>query len=195
MVLGFEEKEEVPVRSLHSGAIIQPGTLAEKMVINHHLKRFKAKHRVATASNVCGNPKPHKDSAATKPASHLKMHECEVDGKETKVATVSLQETDVLVLNAKGAPAADAVLRLQTAAGELIAECLQMKHGQSACHLETERAKACDKDDIFVVLRNSKTDTPADQNLIFVSEGQFAEYYGIYSGRAFSSAARERIQQ
>ena len=109
-------------------------------------------HR-ATASNVCGNPKPHKDSAATKPASHLKMHECEVDGKETKVATVSLQETDVL-------------------------------------HQETERAKPV----IFVVLRNSKTDTPAGQNLIFVSEGQFAEY-GIYSGRAFSSAARERIQQ
>ena len=189
----FEEKEEVPVSSLHSGAIIQPDTLAEKMVINHHLKRFKAKQRIATASNVCGNPKPLQGSAATKPASHLKMHECYV--KETKVGTVSLQETDVLVLNAKGAPAADAVLRLQTATGELIAECLQMKHGQSACQLETERAKACDKDDIFVVLRNSKTGTPAGQNLIFVSEGQFAEYYGIYSGRAFSSAARERIQQ
>ena len=70
----------------------------------------------------------------------------EVDGKETKVATVSLQETDVL-------------------------------------HQETERAKPV----IFVVLRNSKTDTPAGQNLIFV-EGQFAEDYGIYSGRAFSSA-------
>ncbi|CAE7512777.1 CRN108 [Symbiodinium sp. CCMP2592] len=151
----FDEKEAVPVRSLHSGAIIQPGTLAEKMVINHHLKRFK----------------------------------------ET---TVSLTRTDVLVLNAKGAPAADAVLRLETEAGELIAECLQMKHGQSACDLEAERAKACDEDDIFVVLRNSKTDTPDGQNLIFVSEGQFAKYYGIYSGRAFSSAARSlasRIQQ
>ena len=194
----FEEKEAVPVRSLHSGAIIQPGTLAEKMVINHHLNRFKAKRRIATASNVCGNPKPLKESAATKPASRLKQHECEVDGKETEVATVSLTRTDVLVLNAKGAPAADAVLRLQTKAGELIAECLQMKHGQSACHLEAERAKACDEDDIFVVLRNSNTDTPAGQNLIFVSEGQFAEYYGIYSGRAFSSAARSltcRIQQ
>ena len=118
--------------------------------------------------------------------------------KETKVATVIMTRTDVLVLNAKGAPAADAVLRLQTVAGELIAECLQMKHGQSACHLEPERAKACDEDDIFVVLRNSKTDTPAGQNLIFVSEGQFTDYYGIYSGRAFSSAARSltcRIQQ
>ena len=43
----------------------------------------------------------------------------EVDGKETKVATVSLQQTDILVLNAKGAPAADEVLRLQSTAGEL----------------------------------------------------------------------------
>ena len=51
----------------------------------------------------------------------------EVDGKETKVATVSLQETDVL-------------------------------------HQETDRAKPV----IFVVLRNSKTDTPAGQNVIFV---------------------------
>ncbi|CAE7856765.1 CRN108 [Symbiodinium microadriaticum] len=183
----FEENEAVPVRSLHSGAIIQPGTLAEKMVINRHLKRFKAKLRIATASNVCGNPKPRRDSAATEPASHLAKHECRVEGKETTAATVSLTQTDVFVLNAKGAPAADAVLRLQTKAGDLIAECLQMKHGQSACDLEAERAKACGKDDIFVVLRNINTDTPAGQNLIFVSEGQFAEYYGMYSGRAFSS--------
>ncbi|CAE7678272.1 CRN108 [Symbiodinium necroappetens] len=180
----FEEQEAVPVRSLHSGAIIQPGTLAEKMVINRHLKRFKARIRIATASNVCGNPKPLRDSAATMPASHLEKHECEVDGEET---TVSLTRSDVLVVNVKGAPAADAVLRLQTKAGDLIAECLQMKHGQSACDLEAERAKACGKDDIFVVLRNIKPDTPAGQNLILVSEGQFAEYYGMYSGRAFSS--------
>ncbi|CAE7853810.1 CRN108, partial [Symbiodinium necroappetens] len=183
----FEEKEAVPTRSLHSGAIIQPGTLAEKMVINHHLKRFKATHRIATASNVCGNPKPNKGSAATKPARNLNKHVCEVDGEET---TVNLTRTDVLVVNAKGAPAADAVLRLRTQTGDLIAACLQMKHGQSACHLEAERAKACGEDDIFVVLRNIKTDTPAGENLIFVSEGQFAEYYGVYSGRAFSSAAR-----
>ncbi|CAE7250971.1 unnamed protein product [Symbiodinium necroappetens] len=191
----FEEMQEVPEGSLHSGAIIKPDTLKDKMVINRHLKRFKAKHRKATASKDCGNPKARKDPAAAKPPSRPEKHECEVDGEET---TVNLTRTDVLVLNAKGANAADAVLRLRTQTGDLIAECLQMKHGQSACHLEDERQKACDDDDIFVVLRNSNAEAPAGENLIFVSEGQFADYFGVYSGRAFSSAARSvpcRIQQ
>lgn len=172
------------VEELHRGAIIS-SDLTGLQVINEHLHKYKAKARIATASSICGNPKGTADSKAKKPASGLKEHECRVKDDEGQESVVSLEQTDVLVLNAPQAPAADAVLRLQTD-NKLIAECLQMKQGDSDLDVQTERKKACDADDILVVLRNVQSEAPPGEKLIFVSEAQFKAYYGLYSGRAFN---------
>ena len=102
----LEDGAETTVGDLHRGAIVSPDLTSLK-VINRHLKKYKATAQIATASSICGNPKGAK---AKKPAT-LQKHECTVKDEEGKESAVSLEETDVLVLNARGAPAGDAVLR------------------------------------------------------------------------------------
>ena len=102
----LEDGAETTVGDLHRGAIVSPDLTGLK-VINRHLKKYKATAQIATASSICGNPKGAK---AKKPAT-LQKHECTVKDDEGKEPAVSLEETDVLVLNARGAPAGDAVLR------------------------------------------------------------------------------------
>eukprot|EP00971_Amphidinium_carterae_P140077 2775627-Amphidinium_carterae.2 len=75
-----------------------------------------------------------------------------------------MTDKKVLLVNAKGAPAADAVLMLdevlaaesadlEAGSTRQISECLQMKHGSSVATLAEERAKSCEPNDILAVLR------------------------------------------
>ncbi|CAJ1336525.1 unnamed protein product [Effrenium voratum] len=112
--------------------------------------------------------------------------------KSTKVINRHLQfaksgtltDKRVLVVNAAGAPAADAFLMLEEVGAEgnhhTISECLQCKKGES-------RLEACDKADILVLLMTTTNTVPQSggQRLIFVSEAQYQEYFGLYAGRAF----------
>ena len=175
---------QTTVEELHRHAVISPD-LRGLRVINKHLKKYKATAHIATASSICGNPKLRANEKAETPAPGLKEHQCRVTDDEGKESVVSLQDTDVLVLNTLWASAADAVLRLQTTDNRLIAECLQMKLGRSELDVDTERKKACDPDDILVVLRNVQSEAPCKERLIFVSKAQFKAYYGLYSGKAF----------
>eukprot|EP00971_Amphidinium_carterae_P088722 1755639-Amphidinium_carterae.1 len=69
-----------------------------------------------------------------------------------------------LILNGKGAPAADAVTMLEIKRSKkvnaLLSECLQMKEGSSAVNYVDEREKACDEMDVLVLLRNSAATEP-----------------------------------
>ena len=105
-----------------------------------------------------------------------------------------MTDKTTLLLNAKGAPAADAFVMLEQVNSDgkkvTISECLQMKHGQTAAHLEDEFKKACDEGDILVLLQNTSGKAPNNKNIpiAFVSAEQFEAYYGLYAGRAFNAA-------
>ena len=100
-----------------------------------------------------------------------------------------MADKNMLVVNGAGASAADAFLTLEegTAGNEqLISECLQFKMGSSGVDVTEERRKACDKNDILVLLLNRAESPPQSQNrLVFVAASQFREYFGLYAGRAF----------
>ena len=94
---------QTTVEERHRDAITSKNLKALK-VINRHLKKYKAQVRIATASSICGHPKPQANSQAETPARGLQKHECAVKDDEGQDSAVSLEETDVLVLNAPGAP-------------------------------------------------------------------------------------------
>ena len=184
----FEHEQVVDIGSLHRGAIIQPPGFKRQTVVNRHLTLAKAKSRPSSKSSCCGHPKPNSTSSDTNPAKDLKKFECRVTlaGKD---AVVSMADKNTLVVNGAGAPAADAFLMLgeRTAGKEqLISECLQFKMGSSIVKSTEERRKACDNNDILVLLLNRAENSPeSEDRLVFVSAEQFEEYFGLYAGRAF----------
>ena len=190
----FTNEEEVSIASLHRGAIINE-SLKDLRIKNRHLKLATAKAKSASRSSCCGNPKPFKNSDDKTPSQGFRAHQCKAvqDGKEI---TVTMTDKTTLLLNAKGAPAADAFVMLEQVNSDgkkvTISECLQMKHGQAAAFLEDELKKACDRGDILVLLRNTCDEAPTSKNIhvVFVSEEQFEAYYGLYAGRAFNAARR-----
>ena len=103
------------------------------------------------------------------------MHQCVVEMTNQNL-TVTLTDKRVLVVNAAGAPAADAFLMLEEVRAEgnnhTISECLQCKKGNSPFIVENERDKACDTADILVLLLTRTETVPqtGGQRLIFVSE-------------------------
>ncbi|CAJ1454593.1 unnamed protein product [Effrenium voratum] len=181
----FEDGQVVDIADLHRGAVIQPDSLKSTKVINRHLQFAKSGHQLFSRSSCCGNPK-----ARTNLPKGLGMHQCVVEMTNQSL-TVTLTDKRVLVVNAAGAPAADAFLMLEeVGAGgnnHTISECLQCKKGESRLEVEIELDKACDKADILVLLLTTTKTVPhsGGQRLIFVSEAQYQEYFGFYSGRAF----------
>lgn len=194
----FTNEEKVEIADLHRGAIIN-GSLKDLRIKNKHLKLATAKAKSASRSSCCGNPKPFKESDCKTPSQGLLAHQCKAvqDGEEI---TVTMTDKTTLLLNAKGAPAADAFVMLEQVNSDgkqvTISECLEMKDGQAKQATETflqdEFNKACDKGDILVVLRNTSDKAPTRKDIpfVFVSEEQFEEYYGLYAGRAFNAARR-----
>ena len=192
--LAFEDKQPIEIRSLHRGAIIQPDSLHKARIINRHLKVARTSTRSASKSSCCGNPKPTTDSNASLPGVGMQPHQCKAIQNEHDV-TVTMTDKNVLLVNAKGAPAADAVLMVEEVAcggNRDISECLQMKHGNSQTDVDKERNKACDDHDILVMLCNAEHGPPSGNKhrVVFVALQQFDEYYGPYAGRAFNTANR-----
>ena len=192
--LAFEDKQPIEIRSLHRGAIIQPDSLHKARIINRHLKVARTSTRSASKSSCCGNPKPTTDSNASLPGVGMQPHQCKAIQNEHDV-TVTMPDKNVLLVNAKGAPAADAVLMVEEVAcggNRDISECLQMKHGNSQTDVDKERNKACDDHDILVMLCNAEHAPPSGNKhgVVFVALQQFDEYYGPYAGRAFNTANR-----
>ncbi|CAJ1390674.1 unnamed protein product [Effrenium voratum] len=181
----FEDGQVVDIADLHRGAVIQPDSLKSTKVINRHLQFAKSGHQLFSRSSCCGNPK-----ARTNLPKGLGMHQCVVEMTNQSL-TVTLTDKRVLVVNAAGAPAADAFLMLEeVGAGgnnHTISECLQCKKGESRLEVEIELDKACDKADILVLLPTTTKTVPhsGGRRLIFVSEAQYQEYFGFYAGRAF----------
>ncbi|CAJ1385539.1 unnamed protein product [Effrenium voratum] len=181
----FEDGQLVDIADLHRGAVIQPDSLKSTKVINRHLQFAKSRKQLLSRSSCCGNPK-----ARTNLPKGLGMHQCVVEMTNQSL-TVTLTDKRVLVVNAAGAPAADAFLMLEeVGAGgnnHTISECLQCKKGESRLEVEIELDKACDKADILVLLLTRTETEPqtGGQRLIFVSEAQYQEYFGFYAGRAF----------
>ena len=184
----FEDGQAVKIGLLHRGAIIRPRGFEHQEVRNRHLTLAKAKSRLSSKSSCCGHPKPNSTSSDTNLANGLKKFQCRVTlaGKDV---VVSMADKTTLVVNGAGAPAADAFLMLgeRTAGNEqLISECLQFKMGSSIVKATEERHKACDNNDILVLLLNRAENSPESQDrLVFVSAEQFEEYFGLYAGRAF----------
>jgi len=193
----FTNEEEVSMASLHRGAILNE-SLKDLNITNKHLKLATAKARCSSRSSCCGNPKPKTESDDKTPAQGLRAHQCKAvqDGKEI---TVTMTDKTTLLLNAKGAPAADAFVMLEQVNSDgkkvTISECLQMKHGQTAAHLEDEFKEACDEGDILVLLQNTSGKAPTNKNIpiVFVSAEQFEAYYGLYAGRAFNAAVENCV--
>ncbi|CAJ1381910.1 unnamed protein product [Effrenium voratum] len=181
----FEDGQLVDIADLHRGAVIQPDSLKSTKVINRHLQFAKSRKQLLSRSSRCGNPK-----ARTNLLKGLGMHQCVVEMTNQNL-TVTLTGKRVLVVNAAGAPAADAFLMLEEVRAKgnnrTISECLQCKKGNSPFIVENERDKACDTADILVLLLTRTETVPqtGGQRLIFVSEAQYQEYFGFYAGRAF----------
>ncbi|CAJ1398025.1 unnamed protein product [Effrenium voratum] len=181
----FEDGQLVDIADLHRGAVIQPDSLKSTKVINRHLQFAKSRKQLLSRSSRCGNPK-----ARTNLLKGLGMHQCVVEMTDQNL-TVTLTDKRVLVVNAAGAPAADAFLMLEEVRAKgnnhTISECLQCKKGNSPFIVENERDKACDTADILVLLLTRTETVPqtGGQRLIFVSEAQYQEYFGFYAGRAF----------
>ncbi|CAJ1458204.1 unnamed protein product [Effrenium voratum] len=181
----FEDGQLVDIADLHRGAVIQPDSLKSTKVINRHLQFAKSRKQLLSRSSCCGNPK-----ARTNLLKGLGMHQCVVEMTNQNL-TVTLTGKRVLVVNAAGAPAADAFLMLEEVRAKgnnhTISECLQCKKGNSPFIVENERDKACDTADILVLLLTRTETVPqtGGQRLIFVSEAQYQEYFGFYAGRAF----------
>ena len=184
----FEDGQAVKIGLLHRGAIIQPSGFEHQVVVNRHLTLANAKQKLSSRASCCGHPKPFKNSNDDNPAKGLNKFECRVTVAGHDVVR-SMANKDVLVVNGAAAPAADAFLMLgeQTAGNEqLISECLQFKMGSSIVKATEERRKACDNNDILVLLLNRAENSPKSQDrLVFVSAEQFEEYFGLYAGRAF----------
>lgn len=95
------------------------------------------------------------------------------------------------MLNASGAPAADAVSTLRTTCKRTMSECLQMKLESASVNagvVRAERAKSCDADDFLLVLCTRDNHVPLDelpQMTGIVTSNEYVKYYGPYAGRAF----------
>ena len=186
----FEDGQVVDIGLLHRGAIIQPRGFERQEVVNRRLTRVRAKNRLSSRASCCGHPKPQSNSCDNNPAKGLKKLQCRVTlpgNEDAADFVVSMNTKDILVANGNGAPAADAFLMLEPrTAGNDISECLQFKMGSSIVNVTEERGKACDNNDILVLLQNVAAEPPESQNrLVFVSANQFKEYFGLYAGSAF----------
>ena len=193
----FKEGEPVRLCDLHNGAILQPSDLMGITIVNRRLHHFRAEHRCATNASSCGFLKPRTEGAPSQDPAGPKLGNGTLqEGRWVKVndkegGFKDMATGQYLMLNAQGAPAADAVSTLHTPCGGTMSECLQMKLGfacVNAAAVKTERAKSCDKGDCLLVLCTAKHEVKLDelpQMTGIVTSSEYVKYYGPYSGRAF----------
>lgn len=183
---------KVRLADLHQGALMNPENLGGLVVVNKHLKPIKCKYRYATHFAGFGQRKPFQNSVVPEwPQGNHERNVLTVTDK-----TVDMAQGRNIMMNAKGAPAADGSVLLELVGGELLAENQQYKQDTARVDtqaVQAERAKSCSPDDVLVILSSGEASASADDlpnRTVFVGKDQRKAYYGPFAGRAWFVAAR-----
>eukprot|EP00756_Hemistasia_phaeocysticola_P037358 Hpha_TRINITY_DN16691_c1_g6::TRINITY_DN16691_c1_g6_i1::g.179609::m.179609 len=185
----FGDGEEVLLQDLHFGGTFGSGVTRK---VNRHLTVKHSKHWIATTSTNCGQRK-RKGKPAVEPPGPPTAVETK-DGGSVKVI-----DGEYIVVNPKGAPAADAVVALKRP-GEaaVMTECLQMKARQEERKVELaeERSKSCAEGDLLMLLSTAATPDTLPEMTGFVGKAEFPAYYSMYAARAvlYCPGAAQRLQ-
>lgn len=188
--LAWNDGEKVGLSDLHAGACLQPSDLKGLQVINRHLEVVTAQGWTATNSEDFGRIKGRKGTV---------RQQWQKARTETG-AEIELQRSSYscIVLNAKGAPAADFVSLLEGVQICPLSECGQAKQGDtplSKSIILQERSKSCVKDDLLIFFCSKdkgfdNQDLPPMTGI--VQPAQWLEYFGPYVGRAWATARQKR---
>lgn len=135
--LAWNDGEKVGLSALHAGACLQPSNLKGVQVINRHLEVVTAQGWTATSSNDFGRIKGQNGTVRQRWQKASKQRGAEIELNSSRYFCI--------VLNAKGAPAADFVSLLQKVEGAPLSECGQAKQGDAPLSkkiIEDERSKS-----------------------------------------------------
>ena len=187
--LAWNDGEKVGLSALHAGACLQPSNLKGVQVINRHLEVVTAQGWTATSSNDFGRIKGQNGTVRQRWQKASKQRGAEIELNSSRYFCI--------VLNAKGAPAADFVSLLQKVEGAPLSECGQAKQGDappSKKIIEDERSKSCVGDDLLMLFCSKdkgfgKEDLPPMTGI--VQPAQWPQYFGPYLGRAWVAAKYE----
>ena len=174
----FENGSYVTLGDIHHGAFMADDTKAICMR-NHHLSDDVARHRIKSKTIVSNH-------------NYWVIH-------TNKFGEIDLRKHKHIIRNAAGAPAADALISLET--NPVRNECLQFKNARGPSNFHEEREKAAAPDDIFVFFTTSSIpslqangtyDIPPGS--VIVMEENWKDYFGPYAGRLYLFAKQlERL--
>ena len=174
----FEDGSYVTLEDIHQGAFMADDTKSICMW-NHHLSDDIARHRIMSKTIASNH-------------NHWVIH-------TNKFGEIDLRKHKHIVRNAAGAPAADALISLET--NPVRNECLQFKNTRGPSNFHQEREKAAAPDDIFVFFTTSSIpslqangtyDVPPGS--VVVMEENWKHYIGPYAGRSYLFAKQlERL--
>ena len=189
--LAWTDGEKVGLSDLHAGACLQPSNLKGVQVINRHLEVVTAQGWTATNSNDFGRKKGQNGTVLQRWQKASKQRGAEIELNSSRYSCI--------VLNAKGAPAADFVSLLQKVEGAPLSECGQAKQGDAPLSkkiIQDERSKSCVGDDLLMLFCSKdkvfgKEDLPPMTGI--VQPAQWLEYFGPYVGRAWVAAKYELV--
>ena len=187
--LAWTDGEKVGLSDLHAGACLQPSNLKGVQVINRHLEVVTAQGWTATNSNDFGRIKGQNGTVRQRWQKASKQRGAEIELNSSRYSCI--------VLNAKGAPAADFVSLLQKVEGAPLSECGQAKQGDAPLSkkiIQDERSKSCVGDDLLMLFCSKdkgfgKEDLPPMTGI--VQPAQWPQYFGPYVGRAWVAAKYE----
>jgi hypothetical protein len=187
--LAWNDGEKVGLSDLHAGACLQPSNLKGVQVINRHLEVVTAQGWTATNSNDFGRIKGQNGTVRQRWQKASKQRGAEIELNSSRYSCI--------VLNAKGAPAADFVSLLQKVEGAPLSECGQAKQGDAPLSkkiIQDERSKSCVGDDLLMLFCSKdkgfgKEDLPRMTGI--VQPAQWPQYFGPYVGRAWVAAKYE----
>lgn len=166
----FEDQSFVTLGNLHSGAFMTDDTKSV-CIRNHHLQDDVAIHQTM--------------SQTTSSNQHQWLINTDNSGN------IDLRWHRHIVRNASGAPAADAIVSLQS--NPVRTECLQFKNTKEGrLNFQRERMKAAGSDDIFALfctssipsLRTNGTYHVPSGTVLVVKEN-WQNYFGPYAGRSY----------
>ena len=176
----FENNNHITLGDIHHGAYMTDETKAI-CIQNHHLSDDVAEYQ--EMSKTVESNRDHWIIPTKK------------SGK------IDLREHKYIIRNAASAPAADAVISLDTK--PVRNECLQLKNTRESTTFHQERKKAAAPDDIFVFFTTSSIPSlkvDGDYNVpsrsVVVTEENWQHYFGPYAARSYLFAKQfERLER
>ena len=174
----FEDGSYITLGDIHHGALMANDTKSI-CLRNHHLSDDIASHQIISKT-IASN---HADWVIN----------------TTKFGRINLQEHRHIIRNATGAPAADALISLET--NPVRNECLQFKNTRRPSNFHLEREKAAAPGDIFVFITTSSVPSLQVNGIynvppgcVVVTEENWKDYFGPYAGRSYLFAKQlERL--